>query len=666
MASMSAKSAEELRAEIEATRRRAEAEEARLQELQAETEQARERQRLRKELRKVRRRLREAEDRNSVEMILRQDIDHERPWLASQQLSKRQRVMQASGGESTKFDHMVARGEYVWRIEGFSWVPCSLEQDEAADCDRHWVEADTDFHLGDETFSFRYSCENKPGGEYRGPLAIMLCSEERIALRYGIYVRGRNGEFVQWSQTRKVIHHGDVRRSAAYGPADSRGIFGLSHEELLQSEWVENDTLTVKFELEVRPHEDEQIQPLIPAAEVPEPTILDDTRALLEEGTCSDVRFMVQGEEIEAHSQILCARSEFFKKQLTAGMQESISKVIVIEDCDVATFKAFLQFLYTDQLPDAQEVLQKGTSHNNETESRSRELSRIQALLAVSHKYQVTRLQLWCEAKLSEQVDASQVCGILCQAHILQAKQLEKIGVKVSLFSAGVPVKELSTTMDGTEKRPVELEIGDPAAPMALNHHRSPKNPETALPFQARLFDALPPFPSSHEEESMDAVPCFVAPGPVETPRPTALRTAPAAKGLLGPVDPSSSWFLRLASALMVGGAVRRAAFGKGVGQGQVSNNLGGGQRVVSSVQLRAAKKSTGEPLMHGDTVYVKVMTGRYIGELDGTTKLEWVKARGTKKDKEHALTIEKMNNRDGRGLGFGVAHAANLHGCEE
>ncbi|CAJ1361022.1 unnamed protein product [Effrenium voratum] len=64
-------------------------------------------------------------------------------------------------------------------------------------------------------------------------------------------------------------------------------------------------------------------------------------------------------------------------------------------------------------------------------------------------------------------------------------------------------------------------------------------------------------------------------------------------------------------------------------------------------VQLRAAKKATGDTIMHGDTVYIKVMTGRYVGELDGTTKLEWVKARGTKKDKEHALTIEKMNNRD-------------------
>lgn len=66
-----------------------------------------------------------------------------------------------------------------------------------------------------------------------------------------------------------------------------------------------------------------------------------------------------------------------------------------------------------------------------------------------------------------------------------------------------------------------------------------------------------------------------------------------------------------------------------------------------SLVQLRAAKKQTGETIMHGDTVYIKVMTGRYVGELDGTTKLEWVKARGKQKDKEHALTIEKMTNRD-------------------
>ena len=48
---------------------------------------------------------------------------------------------------------------------------------------------------------------------------------------------------------------------------------------------------------------------------------------------------------IHAHSQILSARSEVFRKQLTSGMQEEVSKVIRIEDCDAVTFRAFLQFL---------------------------------------------------------------------------------------------------------------------------------------------------------------------------------------------------------------------------------------------------------------------------------------------------------------------------------
>ncbi|CAE8665275.1 unnamed protein product, partial [Polarella glacialis] len=64
-------------------------------------------------------------------------------------------------------------------------------------------------------------------------------------------------------------------------------------------------------------------------------------------------------------------------------------------------------------------------------------------------------------------------------------------------------------------------------------------------------------------------------------------------------------------------------------------------------VVRHAAKKAGGEAINHGDTVYIKVMTGKYIGEVDGTTKLEWVKARGAKKDKEHALTIEKVGDKE-------------------
>jgi len=65
---------------------------------------------------------------------------------------------------------------------------------------------------------------------------------------------------------------------------------------------------------------------------------------------------------------------------------------------------------------------------------------------------------------------------------------------------------------------------------------------------------------------------------------------------------------------------------------------------IVSPVSRQAAKKAAAKkkPIEDGDTVYIKMHTGLYIGELDGTSKKEWVKARGKKKDENHALTIEK------------------------
>ena len=70
----------------------------------------------------------------------------------------------------------------------------------------------------------------------------------------------------------------------------------------------------------------------------------------------------------------------------------------MISDCDVATFKALLHFLYTDNFTSVEELI-KSTANNGE-ESPSQRLALLQGLLAVSHKYQVKRLRLWCEQQL--------------------------------------------------------------------------------------------------------------------------------------------------------------------------------------------------------------------------------------------------------------------------
>ena len=47
-------------------------------------------------------------------------------------------------------------------------------------------------------------------------------------------------------------------------------------------------------------------------------------------------------------------------------------------------------------------------------------------MLRLSHRYQVTRLQLWRENKLCKFVDVAEVCRILCQAHLHQGEKLEQ------------------------------------------------------------------------------------------------------------------------------------------------------------------------------------------------------------------------------------------------
>ena len=210
--------------------------------------------------------LRHAQNSNEREAKRRRFLDEDRTcwWHISSDLEevlddKPPVIMRASGANSTKCARNIARGEYVWRITGFSWLKRMIDQNNYEDDDQQNFVASQQFHLGAEKFVFRY---NPWAGElregYNGSLAIVPITDSRILLRYRIYVKARSGKILQWGETRDVVHEYVV---AAYGPdvhwpgraPESLGIFGLSHEELLQSEWVENDALTMKFELEVRP-----------------------------------------------------------------------------------------------------------------------------------------------------------------------------------------------------------------------------------------------------------------------------------------------------------------------------------------------------------------------------------------------------------------------------
>ena len=134
-----------------------------------------------------------------------------------------------------------------------------------------------------------------------GSLAIRAydCAEP-MALRYGIFAKNSTGDFVQWGATQDEIHPAHELR--AYGPdvhaegspPQAIGIFGLTHEQLLQSEWVQDDTLTLKLVLEVRllgvqvtSQRSER-----EAVDIPKPTLHRDVQTLFEDAASGDVQLL--------------------------------------------------------------------------------------------------------------------------------------------------------------------------------------------------------------------------------------------------------------------------------------------------------------------------------------------------------------------------------------
>merc|ERR1712014_449965 len=68
----------------------------------------------------------------------------------------------------------------------------------------------------------------------------------------------------------------------------------------------------------------------------------------------------------------------------------------------------------------------------------------LQHLLAVSHKYQVSRLSQWCEHKLCDCINVGSVCPMLQQAYLYEAQKLEKI----CLEFIAEHMKEVSATTE--------------------------------------------------------------------------------------------------------------------------------------------------------------------------------------------------------------------------
>ncbi|KAF0897313.1 hypothetical protein E2562_035621 [Oryza meyeriana var. granulata] len=167
----------------------------------------------------------------------------------------------------------------------------------------------------------------------------------------------------------------------------------IYHDELENSENLKDDRFAVRCDVTVIKGIELRVEPASLA--VPESDLHCHLRRLLSTGDGADITLKAGGKTFTAHRCVLAARSPVFKAALYGDMRPAAGRCIDVDDIDAGAFRALLHFVYTDTLPEM-------TSQDVPAMARQ--------LIAAADKYQVERLKLVCEDKLSRCVDMWE-CG---------------------------------------------------------------------------------------------------------------------------------------------------------------------------------------------------------------------------------------------------------------
>lgn len=77
--------------------------------------------------------------------------------------------------------------------------------------------------------------------------------------------------------------------------------------------------------------------------------LVNDLERFMLDQQSKDVKFLVENQEIDAHKQIVAARSEVFAAMFSADMVERRTNRVALPDISVKCFKALLRFIYTNE-----------------------------------------------------------------------------------------------------------------------------------------------------------------------------------------------------------------------------------------------------------------------------------------------------------------------------
>ncbi|KAL6980593.1 BTB/POZ and MATH domain-containing protein 3 [Sarracenia purpurea var. burkii] len=162
---------------------------------------------------------------------------------------------------------------------------------------------------------------------------------------------------------------------------------------------------------------------------VPPSDVGQDLKYLLESEVGFDIVFQVGDEKFRAHKLILAARSPVFRAQFYGLIGNPNMDEVALQDLEPSIFKAMLLFIYSDKLPDVQEIT-GSTSLCTST-------IMVQHLLAAADRFGLDRLKQLCESKLCEEVSVDTVATTLPLAEQHQCPELKDICLKFAAANLG-------------------------------------------------------------------------------------------------------------------------------------------------------------------------------------------------------------------------------------
>ncbi|KAI5020317.1 hypothetical protein ZWY2020_045205 [Hordeum vulgare] len=234
-------------------------------------------------------------------------------------------------------------------------------------------------------------------------------------------------------QVRRRIRAGTARDYWAINPSWGRGQF-IKQEDLEKSEHLKDDCFTIRCDFIIAEAAGTTF------IEVPPSNLCEHLNHLLTTKVGADVMFEVGHESFAAHRNILAARSAVFLAELFGPMKEGTTTgAIQIQDMEPNVFKAMLGFIYTDSMPKMMKVGEEAEAEQVGAD----EVTWLPHLLAAADRFDLQRLKLMCEERLSEHIDLSSVTatlGLAAQHHCHGLKEacLEFLKVQSAAILVGV------------------------------------------------------------------------------------------------------------------------------------------------------------------------------------------------------------------------------------